>query len=953
MKVHTLILIFISFATGSLFSQNAPSLAPLNPDFLSFSAKLKNGEYPLPGSDSSGTGGIPPPSLVNFDFYLKHKSSISALFDPVYDMRSTGFLTPVRGQTANGCWAFATMASIESRWLVLGSGSWDLSENNLKYCHGFAESRSYYGNHWMSTAYFARRSGPLNETDDPNAGSLGPGHCPLGKIPVAYITDARYLPQDMNIIKQAVLDQGAIYTMLYYNSSYLNVTDNTYYYNGGTEVNHCIAIVGWDDTKETAGGAGAWICKNSYGIGWGEAGYFYVSYNDSQIIKYNAYWPVRFENVQNSEVYGYDDLGNYESAGFERPFAFALVKYISTGKQLLNKVATYAMAAGSTVEIDIFDNFNPVTKTLSGLLSHQANLYCELPGYYTFDLSSPIKIDPGNDFYIRIRYNTPDFNFPIPIEYYIAQYADPVIESNIAWISEDGTDGSWLLIGNTTTDFKWDPCVKIYAESLLEWSGAVSGDWNDAGNWLPENIPDASRHVIIGSASGNNPGSNSGIVAAARSLELMPNSRLTVPEEIPLTIEQKFTMRSDISGSASFICDDPISGMVEKYISGNAWHLISAPVSDAVTVMFTGKYLQEHAEPTNLYSDILSTSGSLTPLKGFALWGDLSGFTAQYNGLLNSGRESLELSRTSTGDNSGWNLVGNPYPSSIDWDASGWAKTNLNDAIYIEKNGGWATYVSGDGTNGGSQYISPGQGFFVNVAEVGLGSLTVNNAVRVHNETPFYKNIVTDSLVRLQVSGNGYTDEALVRFLPDVTAGFDGKYDALKLFGLNEESAQIYTMGNVPLAINSTVPGIRMVPLGIHANTAAKYTICATEINKLETVTLEDIKTGIYTDLLKNSYSFSFLPGENEKRFVLHFGPQPFNPSENSFADIYSYSQSLFVDLRDNIEGDIFVYTISGQLFASAHAAKGSIKINIGATGNYIVKVISDQATLVKKVFVQ
>ncbi len=61
----------------------------------------------------------------------------------------------------------------------------------------------------------------------------------------------------------------------------------------------------------------------------------------------------------------------------------------------------------------------------------------------------------------------------------------------------------------------------------------------------------------------------------------------------------------------------------------------------------------------------------------------------------------------------GWNLVGNPYPSPIDWDAaSGWTKTNVDNATYRHVNNAtWASYVGGVGTNGGSQIYCFMSGF--------------------------------------------------------------------------------------------------------------------------------------------------------------------------------------------------------------------------------------------------
>ncbi len=105
---------------------------------------------------------------------------------------------------------------------------------------------------------------------------------------------------------------------------------------------------------------------------------------------------------------------------------------------------------------------------------------------------------------------------------------------------------------------------------------------------------------------------------------------------------------------------------VERDYSGNQWHLISAPVTGAVSGLFTGIYLQSHDEVTNSYSDVVATNTPLTPGQGFALYNQNGNATASYTGTLSSGA-SVSLTRSATGTGNGWNLVGNPYPSSIDW----------------------------------------------------------------------------------------------------------------------------------------------------------------------------------------------------------------------------------------------------------------------------------------------
>jgi hypothetical protein len=298
--------------------------------------------------------------------------------------------------------------------------------------------------------------------------------------------------------------------------------------------------------------------------------------------------------------------------------------------------------------------------------------------------------------------------------------------------------------------------------------------------------------------------------------------------------------------------------------------------------------------------------------------------------------------------------MGNSYPSSVDWDAvAGWTKTNVDNATYIHVNSAtWASYVAGVGLNGGTRYIAPGQGFFVSVADDGstIGTLSMNNSVRVHNATTFFKEQVSN-LVRLQVSGNGYTDESVVRFLPEATNGFDSDYDAYKLFGEVSDAAQIYSIGNTSLAINA-LPETTDVPVGIRVGTEGIYTIDATEINDLNNVVLEDTKTGTLTDLKNSNYSFGFVPGENEERFLLHFNALSVGETQKSPTNIFSSQKTVYVDLKNNVKGTVFIYNISGQTVLTAPVAPGLNKFALDHSGNYIIKVVTNQSTQVNKVWI-
>ncbi len=490
----------------------------------------------------------------------------------------------------------------------------------------------------------------------------------------------------------------------------------------------------------------------------------------------------------------------------------------------------------------------------------------------------------------------------------------------------------------------------------LVWTGTTSTNWNISTNWSTGSVPTASDNVIIPNVTNDPVVTQSGSsLAVCNNITIASGAVVTIATGKSLTVNGTLTNSAGVTGlvvnSGGSLIESTagVSATVKSDIPANEWHLISVPVTNATSNVFLGRYLQTHSESTNAYTDITPTNNTLTPMKGFALYGE-GGFTSTYTGPLNTATQSY--STAYSGVSNGWNLVGNPYPSSIDWSAaSGWTKTNVNNAIYIHVNAAtWATF-NGSGTNGGTRYIAPGQGFFVQASAA--GTLAMTNAVKVHNATTFFKNAeaTVPNLLRLQVSGNGYSDEAVVHFAPEATAEFDGSYDAHKLYGDVPEAAQVYTLGSIPLAINS-LPTTSTVPMGIYTGAAGTYTLAATEINDLTGVTLEDTHTGIFTDLTKSPCSVELAAGESGQRFILHFGLLSIEEKESSPASIYSYRHTAYIHMNENTSGDIFIYSISGQLVATIPSASGIKEVQLPVSGTYIVKVVAEKATEVRKIFI-
>lgn len=430
-----------------------------------------NGKYP----DTLAKGAALPPHFYAYDPFELWKAGPSAKFDPVYDMRQTPWLSPVKSQSADGCWAYATMGAIESRWLTLGYPVFDLSDNNMKYCHQYVPERSYWGNHWMATSYLVRGGGPFTEAQDPYPGGTpGPGECPEGLVPQAYIPEARYLPKNMNLIKQTVLDYGAITSMMYISNAYYNPVNFTYYY-PGSSINHVVCIVGWNDTITTAGGTGAWICRNSYGPGWGQGGYFYVSYNDGAFTRYNSYWPERWDYDELATIYQHDMIGGYDGVGWGDSLCYALVKFQAETDLEILHIGTFIFNSGLKTTFKIFDD---IAGAPTGLLGQKNWTSFDLPGYYTISLDSSIKIAAGNEFYILAGFNSRTLanKWPIPVEDTIDGYAEPMIESGKCWINPNFElyPSYWFPLGADQPGWEYDICLKLYTKPLHSVTGAVA-----------------------------------------------------------------------------------------------------------------------------------------------------------------------------------------------------------------------------------------------------------------------------------------------------------------------------------------------------------------------------------------------------------------------------------------------------------------------------------------------
>ncbi len=452
-----------------------------------------------------------------------------------------------------------------------------------------------------------------------------------------------------------------------------------------------------------------------------------------------------------------------------------------------------------------------------------------------------------------------------------------------------------------------------------------------------------------------------------------------------------FLMEADANGTSSLI-DRNTSNHVthatggqsvdQIYVEQDNWHYISSPMQNEVTGAFLDMYLYDWDETAQVWTWHSVVYDPLTPMKGWALWSPSStgSQTRTYEGDFNTGNQSFNPTRNDPNGACpiGANLVGNPYPSSINWEKlSAWTTTNISPTIYL-----WNSTTGNTGTynrntdlsqNGVDSIIPPKQGFFISVTTGNTsGYIEVSNEARVHCENrPVYKantNIVFPNLLQLNVSTDvtGYSDEAFIVFNEKASNDFDDNFDAFKIKGA-PTAPQLYTTWyGTEYAVNtlSKIEENLTVPLNFEAGIDGDYAINVnTENLPIGTeLYLEDKKQNKWHDLQTNStYHFTAATVDEAGRFLLHFGaPNAMDEiTSTNNTTVYSFKKDIHIHTLQGFKGEVKIYDLLGQEILAQKIYNEETIITIDYPANYyVVKVISiaqdaTQSVSTHKVFIK
>jgi len=527
------------------------------------------------------------------------------------------------------------------------------------------------------------------------------------------------------------------------------------------------------------------------------------------------------------------------------------------------------------------------------------------------------------------------------------------------------TNNGTLTNMDTATDWVTSTApIPYYTVQSGNWSADAS--W-DVGQMAPVN--DWSRVVIDHDIiQDQNQGLYDLVINTGASLTINPGYGLTMFGDIAnYAGTSGLIVKADASAMGTLVHNTSgVEATVEEYLSSQQWHYVSSPVTNATIETYFNIYLMNFNEPTGVWTYMVNPV--TTPMnvgQGYAAWAAdaLTGnTTVSYEGPLNTGDITYSsLDYTPISNNTGYNLVGNPYPSFLDWNSS-WTRNNVDATAYFYTGSGYVTWNANTGTGTAtSGIIPPTQGFVV-MANASGASLTFPQSERINTAQPFYKESAINQSVTLEVNGNGYSDKIIVGFSDDATNAFDHNYDAYDLKGI-EAAPQFYTIGeNVEYAVNilNSESNENIIPVGLDVGAPGIYSIKANNIEGFDgnSVVVEDIKENTFTELAANDvYNFTVDLNDASHRFNIHFKSGAMGVEDNAAKDvsIYSNEDVVYINKPADLTGNITVLNMMGQEVLNTKATAGTmmnLKVTDG-TGYYVVKLQSGDKLITQKVFIR
>lgn len=492
-------------------------------------------------------------------------------------------------------------------------------------------------------------------------------------------------------------------------------------------------------------------------------------------------------------------------------------------------------------------------------------------------------------------------------------------------------------------------------------------------------------------------------VNAGGSVRVKPNFPITVKKKITnLGSAANFVVESDanlmqvnnVTNEGNILVERQVTDMnnITNQIDYVYW---SSPVAGQTIKGATGfspntpasGYLQynEANDKFTVTSDATFQTG-----KGYAIRAETgtNNYTKTYTfaGIPNNG--DLQFQNLKWTDAShGFNLVGNPYPSNIDFDklftvnptkmfSTVWFWTNNsytptqvgsgysgnNYAVYNGTGGSPATYNPSNPYDGSiipNGKIKVGQSFIVQAKQTGKDQpLDFNNNIRVADNGTFYQKASKNRFWLNMTSPSNLVNTILVGYISGATNDYETDFDG-ELFAVGTDS--FYSvLGAKKLAIqgkSSTFTNTDVVPLGnvfsVNGTYTIKLRIAEGTFDGEQSIYLFDKLLNKYIDLNKGDYTFEATKGTNNTRFEIVYidGTLNVNDTKKSEFSVYRSGEDFVIQSSQKL-GNVEVYDAGGRLVRQAFSNKNNLVIDAANLphGVFIIKADNSGNVRTKKI---
>ena len=516
--------------------------------------------------------------------------------------------------------------------------------------------------------------------------------------------------------------------------------------------------------------------------------------------------------------------------------------------------------------------------------------------------------------------------------------------------------------------------VPTYGAGTSQLTYNTGGNYNISSEWPAASSPASIR--IINSAvvlSGNRNVTGILNIESGGSLDVNGN-----------VLSLKATSESDYS---QLLNNGTLTGNVtfERAITGSTagWRFVSPAVTSTLanlgTVQLTGaaNVIQLNtANPNAWVAQGGAGSDALVAGRGYALYFGGSGVnnntvatTLSLTGSIQNADVTVAgLSNGDGGNDFGWTLVGNPYPTGLDWSNVNHIKTNIADAYYIWNptlggSGQYASFVSGVSNPGGvlDANIPPMQAFLVKATAASpvltfSAQARTSAAEKAQMRTSSINNRMAVRVTNLQ---NQQWDEATLVSRATASAAYEDDFDAFKINSFNADAINLSSLSSDQRKLSINSLGVwdyqTSVPLYLQASQAVamQLNVDLTDVDPVIPVFLEDVLSNQLHDLRSGPYGFVNQPAQRE-RFIIHFhNAATTSITTNSLANalIYVYEGSLYAKGLSG-ETDVRILDMQGrQVYAASNLQlEQGLQLPSFAKGTYLVQVQGKEGVKTVKV---